>query len=269
MKKFFGVIVAITMCVCLLVPAAFAADTALGDIDLGALTTEDLEALIGDLDLGNVDVDSLIADIESGDKDALAMLEDALAKLKGETTTAATGTTEDGSVDLGAIEDVVGDVSDDDMSSLMGTVEDAFSGAGIDLGGFDLGSFDIATLLSGSGSSSEGSSEGGDVASGATDMVTGIVDTLMGGLEALGLDTSMIEGMLDNDIVNFFANMYIGYVGEVEETTTAAPETTTKKPAVVTTETPKTGDTTAVFAAIATLSVASAAAFVCLKKKEN
>jgi LPXTG-motif cell wall-anchored protein len=49
-------------------------------------------------------------------------------------------------------------------------------------------------------------------------------------------------------------------------TTTEAP--TTKKP-VVTTETPDTGDTSAVFAAIATLSVASAAAFVCLKKKEN
>lgn len=265
MKKFFGVIVAITMCVCLLVPAAFAA----GDIDLGALTTEDLKALVADIDLGDINVDTLLADIESGDKDALALLEDAIAKVQGETTTAAST---DESVDMGAIEDVLGGVSSDDMSSLMGTVEDAFGGAGIDLGGFDLGSFDIATILSGSGSSSEGSSEGGDVASGATDMVTGIVDTLMGGLEALGLDTTMIEGMLDNEIVNFFANMYIGYVGEVEDTT-AAPETTepetTKKPAVVTTETPKTGDTSAVIAAIATLSVASAAAFVCLKKKEN
>jgi LPXTG-motif cell wall-anchored protein len=264
MKKFFGVIVAITMCVCLLVPAAFAA----GDIDLGALTTEDLKALVADLNLGDINIDTLLADIENGDKDALALLEDAIAKNNAEDTTATT----DESVDMGAIEDVLGDVSSDDMSSLMGTVEDAFSGAGIDLGGFDLGSFDIATILSGSGSSSEGSTEGGDVASGATDMVTGIVDTLMGGLEALGLDTTMIEGMLDNEIVNFFANMYIGYVGEVEDTT-AAPETTepetTKKPAVVTTETPKTGDTSAVIAAIATLSVASAAAFVCLKKKEN
>ncbi len=264
MKKFFGVIVAITMCVCLLVPAAFAA----GDIDLGALTTEDLKALVADLNLGDINIDTLLADIENGDKDALALLEDAIAKNNTEDTTATT----DESVDMGAIEDVLGGVSSDDMSSLMGTVEDAFGGAGIDLGGFDLGSFDIATILSGSGSSSEGSTEGGDVASGATDMVTGIVDTLMGGLEALGLDTTMIEGMLDNEIVNFFANMYIGYVGEVEDTT-AAPETTepetTKKPAVVTTETPKTGDTSAVIAAIATLSVASAAAFVCLKKKEN
>ena len=46
-------------------------------------------------------------------------------------------------------------------------------------------------------------------------------------------------------------------------TTTEAPTT------VVTTKTPDTGDTSAVFAAIATITVASAAAFVCLKKKEN
>ena len=51
-------------------------------------------------------------------------------------------------------------------------------------------------------------------------------------------------------------------------TTTEAPSTT-KKPVVTTTKTPETGDTSAVFAAIATLTVASAAAFVCLKKKEN
>ncbi|MBR2417405.1 MAG: LPXTG cell wall anchor domain-containing protein [Clostridia bacterium] len=269
MKKFLGVIVALTMCVCLLLPTAFAADSAIGDVDLGALSSDELAALLGDVDLGDLDLDSILADIEAGDEDALATLEDALAKIQAEvTTTSATGSVDDGSMDMGAIEDMVGDLSGDEMSSLLETVGGAFSGAGIDLGGFDLGGFDIATVLSGSGSSSEGSTEGGDVASGATDAVTGIVDTLMGGLEALGLDTSMIEGMLDNDIVNFFANMYIGYVGEVEETTTAAPETT-KKPAVVTTETPKTGDTSAVIAAIATISVASAAAFVCLKKKEN
>ena len=271
MKKFFGVLVAITMCVCLLIPTAAAADSVLGDIDLGSLSTEDLTAILGDLDLGDLDIDSLLADIEGGDEDALATLEGLLGQVQDTvTTTSATGTVDDGSVDLGALEDVVGDVSTEDMSSLMDTVGDVFSGAGIDLGGFDLGSFDIATLLSGSGT--EGTSEGGDTASGATDMVTGIVDSLMGGLEALGLDTSMVEGMLDNDIVNFFANMYIGYVGEVEETTTEAPTTaapTTTKPAVVTTETPKTGDTSAVIAAIATISVASAAAFVCLKKKEN
>lgn len=273
MKKFLGVIVALTMCVCLLLPTALAADsTALGDIDLGALSSDELATLLGDVDLGGLDLDSILADIEAGDEDALATLEDALAKIQAEvTTTSATGSVDSGSMDMGAIEDMVGDLSTDDMSALMDTVGGVFSGAGVDLGGFDLGSFDVASVLSGSGSSSEGSTEGGDIASGATDTVTGIVDSLMGGLEALGLDTSMIEGMLGNDIVNFFANMYIGYVGEVEETT-AAPTTTaptTKKPAVVTTETPKTGDTSAVIAAIATISVASAAAFVCLKKKEN
>ncbi len=268
MKKFLGVIVALTMCVCLLLPTAFAADSAIGDVDLGSLSSDELAALLGDVDLGDLDLDSILADIEAGDEDALATLEDALAKIQAETTTSATGSVDDGSMDMGAIEDMVGDLSGDEMSSLLDTIGGAFSGLGIDLSGFGLGGFDVATVLSGSGSSSEGSTEGGDIASGATDAVTGIVDTLMGGLEALGLDTSMIEGMLDNEIVNFFANMYIGYVGEVEETTTAAPETT-KKPAVVTTETPKTGDTSAVIAAIATISVASAAAFVCLKKKEN
>ena len=90
-------------------------------------------------------------------------------------------------------------------------------------------------------------------------------------LELLYID-DLIEGMLDNDIVNFFANMYIGFSGEVEETTTEEPTviTTTEAPTtVVTTKTPDTGDTSAVFAAIATLTVASAAAFVCLKKKED
>ncbi len=279
MKKFFGVIVAIAMCVCMLLPTAIAADSILGDIDLGGLTNEDLGAIFNEMGIPNIDVDKLLTDIENGDKDALSMLNDALAKLEGkdDTTAATDPTIGSGSVDLGAVEDatggntgaitdMLGGLTGGDVSSLMGMISGAFGDAGIDLGGFDLGSFDVANIISSLGSSS--GAAGGDTASGATDMVSGLVDTLLGGLEALGLDTSMIEGLLDNDIVNFFANMYIGYVGEVEETTTAAPETT-KKPAVVTTETPKTGDTSAVFAAIATISVASAAAFVCLKKKEN
>ncbi len=291
MKKFLGVIVALTMCVCLLVPTAFAGD-AIGSIDLegllGDLTNADLTAIFNDMGITDVNVDDLLADIQGGDQDALAMLEDALAMLEGSTDTTpgdATETTaaDSGSVDLGAIEgivggdtsaitDMLGGLTSGDMSSLMDSISGAFSGAGIDLGSFDLGSFDIATIVGSLSSGSDASGDAaadGDTASGATDTVSGIVDTLMGGLEALGLDTSMIEGVLDNEIVNFFANMYIGYIGEVEETTTADPETTTEKPAVVTTETPKTGDTSAVIAAIATISVASAAAFVCLKKKEN
>ncbi len=267
MKKFLGVIVALTMCVCLLVPTAFAADSALSGVDLGGLTSEDLSAILGDIDLGDIDVDSLLADIESGDKDALAQLEGILAELGGTTAAPDASAPAEGTTgDAGAVEDMLGDLSGTDMDALMDTIAGAFEGAGIDLGSFDLGSFDIAGLLGGSGDGS------GDTASNATDMVAGIMDTLMGGLEALGLDTTVIEGMLDNDVVNFFANMYIGFSGKVEETTaeetTKAPETT-KKPVVTTTETPKTGDTSAVFAAIATISVASAAAFVCLKKKED
>ena len=141
----------------------------------------------------------------------------------------------------------------------MGSVGDAFSGAGVDLGDYELGD-DVA------GSTSESAP--------ATDAVAGIADSIFAGLESLGIDTTAIEGMLDNDVVNFFANMYIGFSGDVEETTTEEPTVitttaTTEKPEVVTTKTPDTGDTSAVFAAIATLTVASAAAFVCLKKKEN
>ena len=58
--------------------------------------------------------------------------------------------------------------------------------------------------------------------------------------------------------------MYIGFIGKTEE----APVETTAPP-VVTTTTPKTGDTSAVFVAIATLFVAGTAAGVCLKKKEE
>ena len=135
MKKFLGVIVALTMCVCLLLPTAFAADSAIGDVDLGSLSSDELAALLGDVDLGGLDLDSILADIEAGDEDALATLEDALAKIQAEvTTTSATGSVDDGSMDMGAIEDMVGDLSGDEMSSLMGTVGDAFSGAGLDLG---------------------------------------------------------------------------------------------------------------------------------------
>ena len=74
---------------------------------------------------------------------------------------------------------------------------------------------------------------------------------------------------------SLFKKLFKGFdpeIIEVEETTTEEPTviTTTEAPTtVVTTKTPDTGDTLAVFAAIATLTVASAAAFVCLKKKEN
>lgn len=274
MKKFFGVLVAITLCVCMLVPAASALDSGLiseyfAGADLSTLSEADLTAILGDLGLEDLDVSAIL----SGDESSLAELEASLGALTGETTTAVASSSDEvasgvdtswltgllgGSMDTSAITDMLGGLGAGDLDSLLGTVEDAFSGAGVDLGDYELGE-NVA------GDSTSESAP-------ATDAVAGIADALFAGLEALGLDTTLIEGMLDNDIVNFFANMYIGYVGEVEETT-VAPETTTapttEKPAVVTTETPKTGDTSAVIAAIATLSVASAAAFVCLKKKEN
>ena len=271
MKKFLGVLVAITFCVCMLVPAASALDSsALSDyisgVDFSTLSEEDLTGILGDLGLENFDAAALI----SGDESAIKDLEASLGSLTGETTTAAAASSETGvdtewvsgvlggTVDTSGVTDMLGGLEAGDLDSLLGTVEGAFTGAGVDLNDYELGA-DVA------GSSTSESAV-------ATDAVAGIADSLFSGLEALGLDTSLIEGMLDNDIVNFFANMYIGFSGEVEETTTEAPTViTTEAPTtvVVTTETPDTGDTSAVFAAIATLTVASAAAFVCLKKKEN
>ena len=251
MKKFLGVLVAITLCACMLAPMASAAEgdlisDVLAGLDLGSLNEADLSTIVSDLGLEGIDIQAILG----GDADALTELENAVSGLTGETTTAAqaSGSTTGAADEL--IGDMLGSLESGDMESLMGSVGDAFSGAGVDLGGASLGS-DVAGSV------------------GSNDMMAGLMDTLFGTLESFGLDTSMIEGMLDNDIVNSFANMYIGYVGQVEETTTAAPETTTQAPVVVTTKTPDTGDTSAVFAALATITVASAAAFVCLKKKEN
>ena len=248
MKKFLGVLVAITLCACMLVPMASATEGDLisdifAGIDLGELSEADLNAIISDLGLEGIDVQAIL----NGDADALAKLEDAVSGATGEETTAAQAS---GSTTTDDLSGVLGDLSSGDMDSLIGGIGDAFSGAGVDL---------------------ENAAPGSDVAGqvDSNNMMAGLMDSIFGTLESLGIDTSMIEGMLDNEIVNFFANMYIGYVGQVEEETTAAPETTTKKPVVVTTKTPDTGDTSAVFAALATITVASAAAFVCLKKKEN
>lgn len=277
MKKFFGVLVAITLCVCMLVPAASAIDEGLlseyfAGADLSSLSEADLTAILGDLGLEDFDVSAILG----GDEDALADLEASLEGLEGTETTVATPSSDEvasgvdmswltgllgGEMDTTAITDMLGGLGSGELDSVLGTVEDAFSGAGVDLGDYELGA-DVA------GDSTSESAP-------ATDAVAGIADALFAGLEALGFDTSTIEGMLDNDVVNFFANMYIGFSGNVEETTTEEPTVitteapTTKKPTVVTTKTPDTGDTSAVFAAIATLTVASAAAFVCLKKKEN
>ena len=278
MKKLLGVLVAITLCVCVFVPAASALDTAsisdyLAGADLSSLSEGDLTAMLGELGLEDLDVAAILG----GDESSLAELEASLGELTGETTAAAAPSTDEvasgadlswmtgllgGEMDTSAATDMLGDLSAGELDSVLGTVEDAFTDAGVDLGDYELGA-DVA------GDSTSESAP-------ATDAVASIADAIFSGLESLGLDTTAIEGMLDNDVVNFFANMYIGFSGEVEETTeaptvittTEAPSTT-KKPVVTTTKTPNTGDTSAVFAAIATLTVASAAAYVCLKKKEN
>lgn len=274
MKKFLGVLVAVALCVCMIVPAAVAADTdylgSLKDAIAGAGADANLDDLSQALDgaLQNVGLGS---DASSSDSSsALGGFGDVLSGLSGMIDPDSFSAISDA---LGGIIGGSGDGSSSfDLSSLMDTISGAFSGAGFDIGslteGFDLGSFDFSSILGGlTGGSGDGSSSG----SGAMDTMSGIMDTLMSGLSSLGIDTSAIEGLLDNDIVNFFANMYIG-LGEIvkpdeEESTTSAATTT--KPAVVTTKTPKTGDTSAVFVALGTLTVAAAAAFVCLKKKKD
>lgn len=271
MKKFFGVIVAVMLCACLLVPTAFAADESsilddLKGVDLGALNADEISEILGGLDLGDIDIDGLLAEFDNDDNEALDTLNQIANELNtvdaensGGTVNKAASSFDLAKIielipvdfDTTPITDLLGGLTDGGLSSLMASIGSIFGGSGISLASAEVGTFDIAKL-----------SADNDLAANATNLTAGIADTLMGALESLGLDSSVIEGLLDNDIVNFFANMYIGFIGEVEETTTT-------KPAVVTTTTPKTGDTSAVLVALATLTVASGAAFVCLKKKEE
>ncbi len=272
MKKILGILVVAMLCVCMLVPTASAA---LSDVELEEIAEgvglEDLEEMEAALDK-----------YLSGDADVADKTDD----------TAVTTTTKVAAVpsfldlswltgvlstDTSAFTEMLSGFDAANLDSLLAVVSQAISGAGVDLANFDistLGSFDITSILSNTAVLSGGDTQ--DMAATVTNLTAGAAETLKSGLTALGLDTATIEGILDNDIVNFFANMYIGFIGEVEETTEATTKetttkkvTTTKKPAVVTTKTPKTGDTSAVAVAIATLAVASGAAFICLKKKEN
>lgn len=244
MKKILSVLVVAMLCVCMLAPSAFA------------------------LDFSADELDSLLADYEGEVKDLID-------GYSADTTETATGSFDiswltsilSGDMNTSAFSDMFTGFDAANLDSLLGVVSEAMSGAGIDLASFDLsalGNFDITTVLSSSAALSGGETQ--DLAATVTNMTAGLADTLKSGLTSLGLDTATVEGILDNDIVNFFANMYIGFIGEVEEVTT---EETTKKPKVVTTKTPKTGDTSAVAVAVATLALASGTALVCLKKKEN
>lgn len=307
MKKFLGVFVAIALCICMCASAVSAVDTSsitaliesLG-IDLGdeGLTNGELSSILGNLNLEGFDVDSIKSALDSGDSNQLANIEDALLNLEnnvGSGSLLGSGANDDsalgglsdllGGIDLSGITDSVSsgdalssitglfeglDTSSFDISGLFDMISGAFSGGGLDLGslteGLDLGSFDITSILG-----------GGDASGGATDTMSSIMDGLTSGLSSFGFDISSLSGLMDSDIVNFFANLFIG-LGDIvspstDETpaTTAAPSTsaTTTAPAVVTTTTPNTGDTSAVVVALGTISIAAAAAFVCLKKKEN
>lgn len=262
MKKFFGVIVAVMLCVCMLVPTAVAADESITDllegVDLGGLTADDLESILGDLDLEDVDLEAIVDSFEGDDSISVDQIEGALKDMNSVQASNSGDGTSANSFDLTSIvsmipveeetasllTSLVGALSDGGIESLMSSVAGTFSGNGIDLASYETGEFNISNL-----------------AAAATQATATIADMLFSCLESLGLDTTTIEGLLDNDIVNFFANMYIGFVGKVEESTTVPP--------VVTTTPPKTGDTSAVLVALGTLTVASGAAFVCLKKKKE
>lgn len=276
MKKFLGVMVAVVLCICSIVPA-MAADTGsvkdlLGGVDLGGLSDGDAGQILDKLDLDSLKGLVAGAGSSTGGSSASGGIGDVLSSLSGMIDPSAFSAISDA---FSGILGGSGSGSGLDISSLMDTISGAFSGSGFDIGsltkGFDLGSFDFSSILGGlGGGDKKGDSTGSGSGNGAMDAMSGIMDSLMSGLSGLGIDTSAIEGLLDNDIVNFFANMYIGLgqIGGKKDETTTTAETTTK-PAAVTTKTPKTGDTSTVFVALGVLSVAAAAAFVCLKKKKD
>ena len=285
--------IAIVLCLTLCTAASAASYENLSADEIAAILGVDVNELSDLEDLAsNLGKDTAVTTTAPASSDASGDALGGLGEILGGVDIAAiAGSLSGGDDTLSSITSIFEsiDLASFDFTALTDMISGVFGGSGLDLAsltsGLDLGSFDIAGLLGGLGggsSSSDSSSDSasggsGDAASGATDMMSSIMDGLMSGLSGLGLDTSMIEGLLDNDIVNFFANLYIGLGGaDGGEVTTAVTTTavtttapTTTKPVVVTTSTPKTGDTSAVVAAIATLSIAAGAAFVCLKKKEN
>ena len=295
MKKFFGVVVAVVLCVCMMAPAALAAEETDAVVDgivglIEGVAAGDTSDILGDLDLGNLDLGGMLGSFieeETADDEV-----DPQVKVEEALQDAQTSAEKEMGIDLSWLTTLLADdVNVDavnsffagfemaDMPDLLTVISEAFGGAGIDMANFDataLGNFDISTLLGGStvaadetvkpqGIATDVASDDSSMAT--TDLVTGLMDGLTGGLQMLGLNPDeLLATMGDNEIINFFANMYIGFIGEVEETTTtAAPTTTAPAPE----KTPDTGDTASVAVALATLCVATAAAGVCLKKKED
>lgn len=270
MKKILSIVTVIAMCVCFC-GTAFAAEglldpqalsSALDGLDLSGFDVNTIEKAASDLelDLGEVDPVSAISGVLGGlfsSTDSSSQDEVPGEAPSGDT--AATSTPFDsiigalGQFDVtGALGSFVESLNMDDIKELFSGLLGSLSSEGIDLGGFSFGDFDIGSILEGN----QGSGAG----------IAGIMDIFGGVLEMLGLDSSVIESLLDNDIVNFFANLYLGSVPGGEEETTEAPTETTTVPSTVP-ENPKMGDTSTVAVAMATLAFASAAAFVCTRKK--
>ncbi len=290
MKKLIGVLLAVVLCVCMTMPVAFAsAEDALTDGIMGAISgvltgeTSSEDALgLGSFDIGGI-IGSFIEEEEANEQvDPQVQIEQALqnaqdtvaSKLPGAGAidfSWLTSTLSEG-VDVAAVESAVSEISADEMPDLLTVIAEAFGGAGIDMTSFDvsaLGKFDIATLLGGAaeddskvtGTATDVAPEDSSMIT--TDLMTGILDTLKGGLTTVGIDADTLLGSLgDNELINFFANMYIGFCGPVATDEEITGETTTE-------ECPDTGDTASALFAVVTLTVATAAAGVCLKKKED
>ena len=313
MRKFFSVFVAVAMCLCLCLPA-FAADTdslasLLEGVDVSSLSDSELSSILDGLNLEGVDLNSIRESFSSGTDGAtgsastdsiVSGLSDAIGSLTGGNSTedaikdtAISGLSNlFGGMDMSWLSGVVSDPSSllsmftggsggsaggFDFSSIMDMISGAFSGNGLDISaltsGIDLGSFDISSVLGGlMGGGS------GDVAGGISDKVAGISDMLKGGLESMGLDPSIADKLLDNEIVNFFANLFIGLgdlvngngdIGSVVGGLFGGDDSSGGSGGDYSAPvTPATGDNGAVFAAFGVLCAASCAAFVCLKKKK-
>ena len=266
----------------------------LGSGDTSALSgiTDSIGSLGGDGATGNASTDSLlsgltdtIGSLTGGDNTDSAITDGVISGISSLF----------GGMDMSWLEGVVSDPSSIlsmftggsgasagglDFGAIMEMISGAFSGNGLDLGaltsGMDLGSFDIASVLGGIGGGSAG--DGGNIASGISDKVAGISDMLKSGLESMGLDSSIVDKLLDNEIVNFFANLFIGLgdlvsgngdIGSVVgglfggDDSSSGGNSGSSAPV-----TPNTGDNAAVFAALGVLLAASCAAFICLKKKK-
>lgn len=288
MKKFIGVLLTVILCVCMTMPVAFAsAEDALtggiadlvGGILSGDTSTDSLG--LGSFDLSGI-VGSFIEEEEAKEQvDPQVQIEQALQNAQDTVASKVPGAeavidfswltnTLSDSADKAVAESAVAEISADEMPGLLTVIADAFSGAGIDMTTFDvsaLGKFDIVTLLGGADSDTGIKGTATDVAPSdssmiTTDIVTGIFDTLKGGLSTVGIDADALLGSLgDNELINFFANMYIGFCGPVATDEEVSSEDTTSSP--------DTGDTASAIVAVATLCVATAAAGVCLKKKED